>query len=103
MATKKTVKKVTNKLQDCRIAFSIHGTCCFIVATKKLDVDKLPEGMTVIKSRDSEATGVKLAWAELNNKQGKPLTNKITILSRFKKLEREGWKVDSAAFVEKHW
>ena len=90
-------------MQDCRVAFSIHGTNTFIVATKKLNVAKLPVGFMIVDSRAYEAWGVKLHWEELLTRTGEPLRSPTHVVARFTKLEAMGWKVDKAAFLAKHW
>lgn len=89
--------------QQCRVAFSIHGSKTFIVATKELNVAKLPVGFMIVESRDPKATGVKLQWEELLTKTGAPLRSPTHVIARFKKLEAMGWKVDKAAFLAKYW
>lgn len=90
-----------DKTFDARIAFSIHGTNCFIVATKKLT--SVPEGMGIVTSRDLSAVGVKLIWLKLQSAKGEPLRSPILIKKRFNELREKGWTVDDKAFVKKFW
>ena len=91
------------------IAFSIHGTNCFIVATKLQheikDIKAL--NMSEVKSRRSFAkinTDVKLNYEKLNNVNGKPTASKTKVLKIFKELENDGWEIiGRKEFIKKHY
>lgn len=94
------------------IAFSIHGTNAFIIATRELSkkesTDLLASGeYKVATSRLAKPKvpgSVKLTWSGLTNKAtGQPLKSPPVIIARFKKLEALGWTVDKIKFVEKHF
>lgn len=96
------------------IAFSIHGTNCFITATltptkytHEQHMEMLGEDFKVAQSRrpdyNLEKDGYKLEWNKLLNKQGEPLRSPPAILNRFKILERMGFVIDKEAFVKKHY
>lgn len=79
------------------IAFSVHGTNRFYVATKESSgpISALGEGFTPVPSRradyDHSKDGVKLHWAKLCRKDGHPYTNRAWVVRRFKELEQQGW------------
>ena len=77
------------------IAFSIHETNDFMVATNTLNVGKLPEGFTLGRSRrpgyNAATDGVKLNWVGLNRQDGTPHTDVVWVKRRFNELERMGW------------
>ena len=50
----------------------------FNLATK--DINDIPDGMLVGKSRLSESTGIKLLWDKLNTKVGDPLRSASRVL-----------------------
>lgn len=99
------------------VAFSIHGTQAFAVATiETKDFVTTREGDTItingrdftpVKSRrpdyNPEVDGQKLHHQDLLTKEGKPLRSTPMIARFFNLLEAEGWKVDKSAFVSKHW
>lgn len=89
------------------IAFSIHGTNCFISAsTEKDSVVAKTEGLRRAGSRrpnyksDQEA---KYTWDKLNKKDGNPHTSPAWVLRRFNELKKLGWVVDDQRFREKHF
>ncbi len=82
------------------IAFSIHGTNKFTVATKDIDLSISPlsllaqHGFTVAQSRrfkTDPADGIKMHWSKLNRKDGTPLQDKGWVTRRFKQLVAQGW------------
>ena len=91
------------------IAFSIHGSNCFIVATRRLiESAPLPSGFGVVQSRrpdvDVTIDGCKLNWTKLCKADGTPHTNPGWVLRRFNELERRGWTiVGREKFVQKFY
>ena len=91
------------------IAFSIHGSNCFIVATRRLiEGAPLPSGFSVVPSRrpdvDVTIDGYKLNWTKLCKADGTPHTNPGWVLRRFNELERRGWTiVGREKFVQKFY
>ena len=93
------------------IAFSIHGTNAFIVATKTLktvgSIEELGPEFTAVNSRRPDykpEDGIKLNWSRLNTvKSGKPLSHPAFVASRFKELEKDGWTVDREKFNDYHF
>lgn len=98
------------------IAFSIHGTNAFISANRTFKSSKdfydyiMLNGMKQVASRrpgaDVERDGAKLEWDKLTTKDGdkkRPLRSVVTILSRFKQLENDGWVIDKKAFIDRHY
>lgn len=95
------------------IAFSIHGTNCFISANKTCSPST--DGKTVIiddekftigkSRRDNFSAGkeCKLIHADLSNKDGKPTRCPKKVMKFFNKLKSKGWNVSSDDFVKKHW
>lgn len=90
----------------CYIAFSIHGTNKFTVATKEFkDYEAVgdfclcggPGSFMIGESRrpgyNKDKDGVKLLWSKLNRKDGKPLTDKGWVTRRFKELAKGGWTI----------
>lgn len=96
------------------IAFSIHGTNKFTVATKDVAVikDKAPPSMNqmsqVVESifgkdfrmatsrrpnYNANADGIKLHWSRLCRKDGKPIQNKGWVTKRFNELKKMGWTI----------
>lgn len=89
------------------IAFSIHGTNTFIVATKDIS-NKLPRGYTVAISRRSDyeaiKDGVKVHWDGLLTSRGVPTKSPALVLQRFTQLKAEGWKIIGRdTFVKYHY
>lgn len=104
------------------IAFSIHGTNAFIVATRTFksisEIQKLGKEFRIVRSRrpdvDPMRDGEKLEWDALCVKEDfidsigkaerlRPMRSPALIISKFKKLEAMGWKVDKKAFVARHF
>jgi hypothetical protein len=93
------------------IAFSIHGTCAFIIATNTVHssygkiITKAPEGeFTIAFSRNPVKTDdLKLHWSKLMKADGTPHTDPRWVIRRFNQLEKAGWKVDREVFVKKHF
>lgn len=98
------------------IAFSINGTNAFITANRTFSSSKafydyiMLNGMKQVPSRrpdaDVERDGAKLEWDKLSTKDGnkkRPLKSVVTILSRFKQLESDGWTIDKKAFIDRHY
>jgi hypothetical protein len=90
------------------VAFSIHGTCAFITATKNhMDIKDLPKGFTLATSRrpshEPEKDGHKLHWDRLLKADGQPLRSAPMIMSCFNDLEKNGWTVDKKKFIDRHW
>ncbi|MDD2879732.1 MAG: hypothetical protein PHQ58_04800 [Rhodoferax sp.] len=87
------------------IAFSIHGTNCFITATKEIgSIAELPSGMVRVVSRRKNydpATDWKVNWDGLLTKKGTPYRSHIRVMQRFNELESQGWAVDKTAFLNK--
>lgn len=88
------------------IAFSIHGTNKFKVATLELkdrsgSVDHLTVAtllggdFTLAKSRrpgyNAAKDGYKLHWSRLSRKDGTPLQDKGWVTKRFNQLVKMGW------------
>lgn len=80
------------------VAFSIHGTNKFLVATKRMDAtsDELyAQGFVRQASRRNNympSDGIKLHWDKLTRKvDGKPYTNPAWVSRRFKELVAAGW------------
>jgi hypothetical protein len=91
------------------IAFSIHGSNCFIVATRTfLTGVSLPLGFKTVPSRrpgvDVTVDGYKLSWNKLSKADGTPHTSPAWVLKRFNELRRMGWRiVGYEKFVEHHY
>lgn len=97
-------------MQKYYVAFSIHGTCCFISASIESDKphDVLLPGSKIVPSRDpyrKDKEAIKLHWDGLTRKKdGKPLTSPIYVIMAFKQLKRMGWTLhDRDKFVNRHW
>lgn len=82
------------------IAFSIHGTNKFIVATKRMTesvYDLHKQGFVRQPSRRNSykpSDGIKLHWDKLTRMvDGKPYTNRAWVSRRFKELVAAGWTV----------
>lgn len=101
------------------VAFSIHGTNSFIVATKEVS-DKVIYDLShhhqiygdewkIVQSRrpNVDPKHVKLHWSGLLNKKTKqPLRSPPAVLLRFKHLAQRGWKIDEVSrerFIDTHW
>jgi len=98
------------KTKNYYIAFSIHGTNSFIVATRSMTEKEYKEHMASrmlfpLTSRLPKPLPghTKLGWTRLNTKDGTPLRSPPLILSRFSELAKNGWTVDKEKFVEKHY
>lgn len=99
------------------VAFSVHSTNAFAVATIETDTFVLSKDHTTVMINGREFTlaksrrpdynemkdGQKLHHTDLSTKEGKPLRSTPMIMQFFNRLEKEGWTVDKAAFVTKHW
>lgn len=89
------------------IAFSIHGTNCFIRATTTNERLALANpGFTVAHSRRADFQKdreTKIHWDKLNKLDGKPHTSPLWVMRRFKELKELGWVIDDAAFRHKHF
>lgn len=87
------------------IAFSIHGTNCFITATREIaSMAELPKGMVRVVSRRvnyNPTTDWKIQWDGLLTKAGVPYRSHIKVLQKFNQLEAEGWTIDKTAFLNK--
>lgn len=97
-------------MKSCYIAFSIHGSNCFIIASKDLEDEaynaliKTGKFFPVTSRLPTfRRVGTKLGWTRLNTKDGAPLKSVPLILSRFNELAKDGWTVDKTKFVEKHY
>lgn len=92
------------------IAFSIHGTNKFKVATYSIPNPQCFSGLpdqiikdlfgsdfTLAKSRrpgyNAAKDGYKLHWSRLNRKDGTPLQDKGWVTKRFNQLVKMGWKM----------
>lgn len=105
--------KPADTMKNYYIAFSIHGTNTFIVATKSMTDKELAQLETVgyerVNSRrvDAEAVkrdGIKLSWPGLNTLAGAPLKSPAMVIHRFKQLEKAGWLIiGRREFVQRHW
>lgn len=98
------------------IAFSVHGTEKFLVATKDLSQEEYKallknSDFAVVQSRggtpQKQEPRVKLHWKGLVTKDGKPLRSPPVIMARFKQLVADyGFTMtdeSKAAFTAKHW
>lgn len=96
------------------IAFSIHGTNTFIVATTKAsgseELQNREGKFVVVSSRradyDPATHGIKVEWSRLSTLKGTPLRSPAQVIYMFKRLEKLGWTVDEESrrrFVAKHW
>ena len=93
------------------IAFSIHGTNTFLVATKNVEsiTDLGPEFKAVPSRRPgySSDDGVKVEWKGLTVKKTKlPYKHPLWVLNAFNVLETQGWQINTAsfnAFMSKHF
>lgn len=91
------------------IAFSIHGTNSFIIATRESGDDffypDLPDGFKIVASRrmGTPPTGLKIHWDKLLREDGVPLASPSLIIRRFSELEKMGWKVSKEHFVKRHY
>lgn len=93
------------------IAFSIHNTNCFIVATKVItDIEYIRmcrNGYSRAESRRlgvSTADGQKMHWNKLLKRDGKPHTSPSWVLRRVNQLERVGWTIiGKEAFIKHHY
>lgn len=87
------------------IAFSIHGTNCFITATKEVaSMAELPKDMTRVVSRRANynpSTDWKVQWNGLLTKEGVPYRSHIKVMQKFNELQASGWTVDKAAFLKR--
>ncbi|BCG50185.1 hypothetical protein [Ralstonia phage RP13] len=99
-------------MKNLYIAFSIHGTNKFIVATRTVnDVEYqalITLGFSVTTSRrpryNQEKDGIKMHWNKLTTLKGDPYRSAPMILSRFKDLENAGWTITGRdEFIKKHW
>ena len=102
------------------IAYSIHGSNAFIIATKTMLESSvqdneviLPDGKIckVVPSRDftkknheseERRNSIKLHHPNLLTKKGEPLRSPPHILRVFKALEKDGWTIDRSAFIARH-
>lgn len=101
------------------LAYSIHGTNCFITAKKEVNHIKLDVpgkesveikigkfSFTTIKSRRPGyklEDGIKLHSSRLLTKNGQPLKSPAMVVKFFNELAADGWEVDKAFFVHNHW
>lgn len=101
------------------LAYSIHGTNCFVTAKKEMNHIKINVGskapvevkigafyFTTAKSRRSDyklEDGIKLHSSRLLTKNGQPLKSPAMIVKFFNELAADGWEVDKAFFVHNHW
>jgi hypothetical protein len=94
------------------IAFSIHGTNCFIVATREVTLLtpflSYNPWFSLAESRrpgvNKVVDGYKLNWTKLCKADGTPHTNPGWVLRRFNELERRGWTiVGREKFVQKFY
>lgn len=94
------------------IAFSIHGTNCFIVATREVTLLtpflSYNPWFNLAESRrpgvNKVVDGHKLNWTKLCKADGTPHTNPGWVLRRFNELERRGWTiVGREKFVQKFY
>ncbi len=92
------------------IAFSIHGTNKFTVATYSIPNKQRSPGLphqivkdlfgpafTIAPSRrpnyDASKDGIKLHWNRLVRKDGTPIQNKGWVTKRFNQLNALGWTI----------
>jgi D-alanyl-D-alanine carboxypeptidase len=88
------------------IAFSIHGTKSFkvatlhVVGTADAALARLGPEFKVATSRrpsyDVKKDGIKLHWSRLMRKDGTPLQDKGWVTKRFNQLKAQGWKIVKA-------
>lgn len=97
------------------VAFSIHGTNCFITANKNfpygnwkiVDDDLGEDQYEIVQSRDfsnrAQPRTFKVQLTQLNTKSGNPLRSPSWIANRFSQLEEKGWIVDREKFFALHF
>jgi len=93
------------------IAFSIHGTNTFLVATKEAkDIKALGNEFRAAASRRPNLTiekdGQKITWNGLMTKSGEPHKSHIYVLGKFYELGRMGWEINQESlnkFKTKHF
>lgn len=101
------------------IAFSIHGSDQFIIATHDGgDQVQISEDAKTIRIKDQEfkavrsrrpdyqfrKDGLKLHWDKLLTQKGVPLRSAAMVLSRFRWLEALGFKIkNKEEFIKKHY
>lgn len=102
------------EMREFYVAFSIHGSNCFIVANLRFPCEPIliigqPIRLTgfdfsVTVSRTASLRhATKLNWGRLNMEgSDTPLANPQRVVEAFFDLHKAGWKVNSAAFVAKH-
>lgn len=88
------------------IAFSIHGTNKFKVATLKIvgtadaALARLGPGFKVAQSRrpvyDVRKDGIKLHWDKLVRQDGTPIQDPGWVTKRFNQLKAQGWTLVKA-------
>lgn len=100
------------------IAFSIHGTNKFTVATcdkpAKSPILEMPDStikdlfgpeFSIARSRrpdyNIKTDGVKLHWSKLLRKDGTPIQDKGWVTKRFNQLVKRGWIVVSPKVLNK--
>lgn len=94
------------------VAYSIHGTNTFYVATRTILGDKkyglalLGPNFTEVPSRrpdyDVNKDGIKLHWARLRTiRSNKPLISPYVVEKRFRILEKMGWTIEKTFDIEK--
>ena len=82
------------------VAFSVHGTNQFTVATiNKPSISYLGAGFTAAESRrpdyDRGRDGIKVHWVGLNRKDGTPIRHPSWVAKRFNQLVRRGWTLQT--------
>ena len=93
------------------IAYSIHGTNKFLVATKEVTND---EYLAMVNSEFEPAQsrrpnyrtvdGVKLHWKKLLKRDGTPHTAREWVLARFYTLRELGWElIGLDSFLDSHY
>lgn len=98
------------------LAFSIHGTNKFVTASIETDEYKINQDGKVVeigglsfkkalsrRENYKETDGMKLHSDRLLGKTGEPLRSPPMVIRFFNELEKKGWKVDKAGFIQKHW
>lgn len=97
------------------VAYSIHGSNCFITANKTIPVmnnvtlerdqeiiiDHLQFTITRSRVGTSLRNATKLLWSELNDSDNIPSTDPRHIDEKFEQLRALGWRIDNKQFRAK--
>lgn len=100
------------------ISFSIHGTNTFITASREeKDFENLLHAIAAGGGNTGEFSPIKsrrenynpnierkIHWTKLNRvKDNQPQTSPSHVIKLFKRLERQGWKIEDRAFRKYHY